>query len=232
MGTRDFEMSEVTEIATGFSAAMSDLSAQASGNEESRVASGISVLISGIHALGQRVDALEEMIVRQFEGLHFQKIEQQLAAIRDTESVNQKLFDSLHAELISYRDNFVRDSLQKPFIRDLLGLFDDLARLALETRTNAEGEGASEAAKHLRDNVENTLHSLVEILHRLEVTEIEEKETIDRTLHRVISVEKTDAAEEDGRIVARLKRGFVWRDKVLRPEEVIVRRFPKALRSD
>ena len=37
-------------------------------------------------------------------------LEEQLAAIRDTEKVNQKLFDSLHQELVSYRDNFVRDS--------------------------------------------------------------------------------------------------------------------------
>ncbi len=216
-------MSEVTEI--DFASAMSELSAQASGTEESRVASGISILISGIHALGQRVDALEETLVRQFEGLHFQKIEQQLAALRNSESVNQKLFDSLHEELISYRDNFVRDSLQKPFIRDLLGLFDDLTRLAAEATTNAAGAGANEAANHLRANVENTLHSLVEILHRLEVTEIEEQGTVDRTVHRVISVEKADSAEEDGRIVTRLKRGFIWRDKVLRPEEIVVRRF-------
>ncbi|MBA3963090.1 MAG: nucleotide exchange factor GrpE [Chthoniobacterales bacterium] len=216
-------MSEVTEI--DFASAMSELSGQASGTEESRVASGISILISGIHALGQRVDALEETMVRQFEGLHFQKIEQQLAALRNSESVNQKLFDSLHEELISYRDNFVRDLLQKPFIRDLLGLFDDLNRLAAEATKHAAGEGANEVANQLRANVENTLHSLVEILHRLEVSEIEEKETVDRTLHRVISVEKADSVEEDGRIVTRLKRGFIWRDKVLRPEEVVVRRF-------
>ena len=50
-----------------------------------------------------------------------------MSAIRESETVNQKLFDSLHEELISYRDNFVRDSLQKPFIRDLLVLFDDLS---------------------------------------------------------------------------------------------------------
>ena len=68
--------------------------------------------------------------MRKFETIHFQKIEEQLSAIRDSETVNQKLFDSLHEELISYRDNFVRDSLQKPFIRDLLVLFDDLSAMA------------------------------------------------------------------------------------------------------
>ena len=50
-------------------------------------------------------------------------------------------------------------------------------------------------------------------------------DTVDRALHRVVSVEPAETAEEDGRIVARVKRGFLWRDKVLRPEEIVVRRF-------
>ncbi len=217
-------MNEMTEIETDFAAAMQQLSAQASGRDDARIASGISVLISGIHSLGQRMEALEESMVRKFESLHFAKLEQQLAAIRDSETVNQKLFDSLHQELLSYRDNFVRDSLQKPFIRDLLVLFDDLSRILAQASTATEAETAS-MTPQLRDNLENTLHFLVEILHRLEVTEIEQIETVDRTLHRVVSVEPAGTAEEDGRIVARVKRGFLWREKVLRPEEIVVRRF-------
>ncbi len=47
-------------------------------------------------------------------------MDEQLAAIRSTESVNQRLFDSLHDELLKYRDNFLHESLQKPFIHDLV----------------------------------------------------------------------------------------------------------------
>ena len=221
-------MSQSNEIETDFASAMHELSAQVSnGREESRFVSGISVLLSAVHALGQKVEDLEESFVRKFEALQFQKLEEQLAAIRDNESVNQKLFDSLHEELISYRDNFVRDSLQKPFIRDLLALFDDLSRIVaqLETATTTTDQGKGGADAQLRDNLDNTLHFLIEILHRLEVTEIETTEMVDRTLHRVIGVESTETPEEDGRIATRLKRGFIWRDKVLRPEEVVVRRF-------
>ncbi len=76
-----------------------------------------------------------------------------------------------------------------------------------------------------RDNVQNTLHALIETLHRFEVTEIDAVEKVDRQLHRVISVEPAEAKEEDGQIVRRLKRGFLWHGNVLRPEEVVVRRF-------
>jgi len=222
-------MSQAIEIETDFTAVMQELSAQAAtptpASAELVPVSGISALISAIHSLGQRVEALEESVVRNFESIHFQKIEDQLSAIRESETVNQKLFDSLHEELISYRDNFVRDSLQKPFIRDLLVLFDDLSTLAGQFEEGAKEEESGPENARSRNNLSNILHFLLEILHRLEVNEMAVSESVDRTLHRVISFEPAESAEENGRIVKRLKRGFTWHDRVLRAEEVIVKRF-------
>ena len=126
----------------------------------------------------------------------------------------------------SYRDDFLRESLQKPFIRDLVVLFDDLNSVAaqLEAASGASN-GKGPALTHSRTNLENAIHSLTEILHRMEVNQIEQKETVDRALHRVVSVEPAETAEEDGQIVMRTKRGFFWREQVLRPEEVVAKRF-------
>ena len=76
-----------------------------------------------------------------------------------------------------------------------------------------------------RDNLENAVHALLEILHRFEVKEIEAMERVDLALHKVISYEPAEFAEDDGRILMRVKRGFVWRGKLIRPEEVIAKRF-------
>ena len=139
--------------------------------------------------------------------------------------MNQKLFDTLHQELISYRDNFVRDSLQKPFIRDLLVLFDDLSAIAWQFEQAAAEEESRSDKLQARDNLNNMLHFLVEILHRLEVTEVEQRAMVDFKIHRVIGYVAADSAEEDGRIVRRVKQGFMWHGQLLRPEEVIVQRF-------
>ena len=155
----------------------------------------------------------------------FQKINEQLASIRNTESVNQQLFDSLHAELLKYRDNFLHESLQKPFIHDLVYLYDHLNGLCDQLSTAAQEKGKRSRVSQWRDNLENAIHSLVEILHRFDVREIEPRERVDRACHRVISYEPADFAEEDGAIVMRVKRGFVWRGKLIRPEEVIAKRF-------
>ena len=155
----------------------------------------------------------------------FHKIDEQLSSIRSTESVNQQLFDSLHAELLKYRDNFLHESLQKPFIHDLVYLYDHLNGLCEQLSIAAQEKAKRSRVSQWRDNLENAIHSLVEILHRFDVKEIEPRERVDRACHRVISYEPADFPEEDGAIVMRVKRGFVWRGKLIRPEEVIAKRF-------
>ena len=190
-------------------------------------------------ALSSRMQNVENAMAKRFDQLlkalspekqvdimvaRFEKIDDQLASIRKTESVNQKLFDSLHAELLKYRDNFLHESLQKPFIHDLVLLFDHLNGLC-EQLSSAVHEKGKRSLAQWRDHLENAIHALMEILHRLEVKEIEPKERVDRAVHRVVSFEPADYPEEDGRIVMRVRRGFTWRGKLIRPEEVIAKRF-------
>ena len=75
-----------------------------------------------------------------------------------------------------------------------------------------------------QDNLGNAIHGLLEVFHRLEVTEVEPKEFVDLAIHRVANYESTERAEDNGRIVKRIKPGFIWRGNVLRPEEVIALR--------
>ena len=156
---------------------------------------------------------------------HFRQIEEHLSALRNSETVNQKLFDSLHDELLKYRDNFVHESLQKPFIHDLIHLFDDLTSLSGQIAGSAQDQKNRPHVAQWHDNLQNGIHSLVEILHRFDVQEIEPAEMVDRSSHKVVSYEPADYAEDDGRIVMRLKRGFMWRGSLIRPEEVIAKRF-------
>jgi molecular chaperone GrpE (heat shock protein) len=199
---------------------------------------GVAELKAELQSLNARLDdfegALEEKLDKFTSAVEsgrpsdfapqFQKIEEQLSAIRSSETVNQRLFDSLHDELLAYRDNFLHESLQKPFIHDLVHLFDDLTSLSDQLRSAATLD-ARGSISQWRDNLENAIHSLVEILHRFEVKEIEPKENVDRSLHKVVSYEPADFAEEEGRIVMRVRRGFFWRGKLIRPEEVIAKRF-------
>ena len=190
-------------------------------------------------ALNERMAGMEKMLTEGLEKLtaatsqeanpvpaQLKKMDEHLAALRNTESVNHRLFNTLHQELKSYRDNFLRDTLQKPFIRDLIVLYDDLSSLASQMQSAASAPDVKQSVvSQWSANLENSIHSLLEVMHRMEVSEIEAREMVDRTLHKVISYEPSDFAEDDGRIVLRIRRGFVWRDQVLRPEEVVAKRF-------
>ena len=242
-------MSKAVRMPDEFASAMQQLSAEAEKTlpvEESGphdfFAAGDKVeeVLQELSALNGRIQDVENALAKRTEQLmtalspgkqvdimvaRFEKIDEQLASIRKTESVNQKLFDSLHGELLKYRDNFLHETLQKPFIHDLVLLFDHLNSLSEQLNSAAQEKGKRAHFTQWRDNLENAIHALVEILHRLEVKEIEPKEHVDRALHRIVSFEPADYPEEDGRIVMRVRRGFLWRGKLIRPEEVIAKRF-------
>src|SRR3954470_12253171 len=229
-------------IADEFASTMQQLSAEAEAImpenswEQNQSGAQFSQILKEFKTLNVRMKSFEQTVLGRLEKLEkteqsdfaeqFRKMDENMAALRNTETVNQRLFDSLHDEMIKYRDNFLHESLQKPFIRDLVILFDDLSGLLSQLQTAIDmSDGKRGTLGQWRDNLENAIHSLTEILHRMEVSEIEPKETVDRALHKVISFEPADFAEEDGQIVMRVKRGFLWRDQVLRPEEVVAKRF-------
>ena len=244
-------MSNAVQAPDEFASVMQQLSAEAekslpldqpmaTGQPPASTDQNVAQLLQELSALSGRVQNVESALTQRIDQLaktlspaeqvnimvsRFEKIDEQLASIRSTESVNQKLFDSLHAELRAYRDNFLHDSLQKPFIHDLVLLFDHLTSLHEQLRTAAQEKGKRSQVCQWRDHLENAIASLIEVLHRLDVKEIEPKETVDRALHRVISFEPADYPEEDGRVVMRVRRGFLWRGKLIRPEEVIAKRF-------
>ena len=229
------------KITDEFASAMQQLSAEAEktlpdhGWQDDQSAEQFAQILEEFRVLNGRMTSFENTVLSRLEKLEntekddfaeqFRKMDEHMAALRNTESVNQRLFDSLHDEMIKYRDNFLHESLQKPFIRDLVILFDDLSRILSQLQSALDGENKRGPLTQWRDNLENAIHSLTEILHRMEVSEIEPKDVVDRALHKVISFEPADFAEEDGQIVMRVKRGFLWRDQVLRPEEVVAKRF-------
>jgi molecular chaperone GrpE (heat shock protein) len=230
------------KITDEFASAMQQLSAEAEKtlpeNNWGKHQNGeqFSQILEEFRRLNGRMTSFEQVVLGRLEKLEkseqsdfaeqFRKMDENMVALRNTETVNQRLFDSLHDEMIKYRDNFLHESLQKPFIRDLVILFDDLSSLLSQLQTAIDAsDGKRSALKQWRDNLENAIHSLTEILHRMEVSEIEPQEMVDRSLHKVLSFEPADFAEDDGRIVMRVKRGFLWRDQVLRPEEVVAKRF-------
>ncbi|HWB59293.1 MAG TPA: nucleotide exchange factor GrpE [Chthoniobacteraceae bacterium] len=151
--------------------------------------------------------------------------------------INQQLFDALHQELKGYKDGFILEVLQKPLVRDLITLYDDLAEIHRQMNAFVDSvKSDSQAgpalapyvvnAKNSRTNLDHVMQFLLEIMARMEVDRLEPGTgKLNKTTQRAVSVELADNESDDGDIARSLKPGFMWRQRIVRPEEVIIKKW-------
>jgi molecular chaperone GrpE (heat shock protein) len=151
--------------------------------------------------------------------------------------VNQRMFDALHEELKGYKDGFLLESVHRPIIRDLITLYDDLAELqrqmggavAEHSETKMEGEAPIALLQRMRTmemNMEHHLEFIIEVLARLEVTQLPIGEgKLDKRTQRAVAVEMAEDPDDDTLVVRTVKRGFLWKERVLRAEEVVMKKW-------
>ena len=176
-------------------------------------------------------------VPRLFSSLH--------ESIDQKNKLNDKLFSALHEELRGYKEELLLEIFHRPIARDLIMFYDDLSELLRHGKTLVCGPhrhdeksgdffgGEKKAERTCSERVHNfvtgldhTIHALLEVLARMQVQRLSPSSgRLDKQKHRVIAVEAASASEEDLQIVASVKPGFVWRGRLLRPEEVIIKRW-------
>lgn len=158
-------------------------------------------------------------------------------ALEQRNVVSRAMFDALHAELKTYKDAFVLDVVLKPVIRDLISLYDDVSEIHRQLSlalSSQEQKGPlvgstlilfeTVAAPALQ--LEHNREAIIEILERLDVTLMPPGSgKLDKHNQRAVTVEPAENPEEDQDIVKVVKRGFVWKERVIRPEGVIIKRW-------
>ena len=164
----------------------------------------------------------------------FSVIQQSLAALQDSfekqiaRNQNQtEMFDKIYAEMKDYKESFLLEVLHKPIIHNIIQLYDSYVLLEdqLDVILNAEAM-LSDSLTQYRNNLENFRYKLEEVLYRLDVTPYAESSTtLDKQLHKTRQTVSTDDPELDKTIAEVHKIGFIWREKVFRPEEVTIYRY-------
>ncbi len=141
----------------------------------------------------------------------------------------------LHEELKGYKDGFLLETVHKPIIRDLISLYDDLSLIhrqmqdAVADAAKLPPEVANKLLARLKtmdNNIEHNCEFIVEVLARLEVMMLPVGSgKLDKQTQRAVAIEIAEDPDEDGDIVRMVKRGFYWKDRVLRAEEVIIKKW-------
>jgi molecular chaperone GrpE (heat shock protein) len=150
--------------------------------------------------------------------------------------LNERMFDALHEELKGYKDGFLLESVYKPIIRDLISLYDDLSAIHGQMQASVAGAAQLPSAggalklleqlKTMDTNIEHNCEFIVEVLARLEVVMLPVGSgKLDKHTQRAVAVEIAEDPDDDGLILRSVKRGFTWKGRVLRAEEVIIKKW-------
>jgi molecular chaperone GrpE (heat shock protein) len=151
-------------------------------------------------------------------------------------TVSQSMFAALHEELKGYKDGFLLDSVHRPIIRDLISLFDDITEIqrqvgtaiaaAAKSELCAAGRELIERLRIIEINLEHNLGFISEVLNRLEVTLMPSHTgKLDKQTQRAVAVELAEDPDEDTSVVRSVKRGFLWKDRIFRAEEVVIKKW-------
>lgn len=131
----------------------------------------------------------------------------------------EKMVDTLHKELQSYRED-LHFKILRPVIMDLISMHDDMSSLLTHA---AEVNDPSESEINLRRSLLTFLDTISEILERNGVTSYSEVNTaFVAQRQRAIKVIHTPDIEQDGLTAERLRCGFEYSGRVLRPEIISV----------
>ena len=132
----------------------------------------------------------------------------------------EQLIRELGDELQGYRNEVSRRQ-KRPILMDLLHLYDSINNIfqGLQRQENVDRAKIAEVWEMISAE-------LLEVLARQEVYPLEgDISCLDRRLHRAVTTEITTVPEENNMIAKVLRSGFTWGEQVLRPEEVILKKY-------
>jgi molecular chaperone GrpE (heat shock protein) len=159
------------------------------------------------------------------------------AIVEQRNVVSRQMFDALHEELKSYKDGFLLDSVHRPMIRDLITLYDDLTQIheqmkeqiAFTQAMQIEDDAKSELVRRIesiRLHLDHKLEFVLEVLARLDVSQFPPgKGKLDKRTQRAVAVETAEDEAEDLLVLRSVKCGFLWKERVMRAEEVVIKKW-------
>ena len=133
------------------------------------------------------------------------------------DSTKEKAFDQLYADLENLKRDKEFENL-RPLFTDLILFYDRIKNIE---------EGLSNENNDLKSSFSSTIESisteLIEILEKRDVKIIRSSSsTFDPKIQKAIDVHNTNDEDMKNKVIKIIRKGFMYRDRILRPEEVII----------
>ncbi|MDP3028299.1 MAG: nucleotide exchange factor GrpE [Deltaproteobacteria bacterium] len=178
---------------------------------------------------GVKVEISKEALETQEKPLKEKTAEELAALIKEKEEEARAHYDRmlrLAAELENYKKRAEREKAEhikyanESFARKLLSILDNLER-AVEHAKNDDTD------KHaLLDGVEMVLREFMNAMEKSGLKAVDAYgQVFDPQYHEAVMVEENDSVE-DNTILNELQKGYIFKDRLLRPAMVVVSRRP------
>jgi molecular chaperone GrpE len=133
----------------------------------------------------------------------------------------ERLIDSLHRELQVYREG-LHFKILKPIFIDLIAMYDDLGKLI----DAMLAKDLASASTQMVQNLESFQETIEETLRRNGVDAFTlEESTFVASKQRILKVIDTTDPAQDKQVVRRVRKGFEYEGRVLRPEIVEIYKY-------
>jgi molecular chaperone GrpE len=161
--------------------------------------------------LARAVESLESGIGARLDAIQAQ-FDREIRA----EATREKVVDRLHAELQTYKQDLLLNTLRPMFV-DLIQLHDDIGKILASV---ASGDTPADRLPSL---IEGFQAGIEDILYRQGVEPYTtEDEAFDPRRQRAVSTQPSPDPLLDRHVAQRLRKGFAAGEKVIRPEIVSV----------
>ena len=158
--------------------------------------------------------ALDLLNVEQMLVALNNKFEQKIAV----DAHKNELFDKMYAELSVYKKD-IYAKLLLPFINETVLLIEDYKRLLSRIDENTP-------SNKILDYLSNVPNDLEELLENNGVECFnDESEHFNPKTQRALGVVKTEETAQDNTIAERVRKGYWWQGKIIRPEGVKVYKY-------
>ncbi|MEZ4551482.1 MAG: nucleotide exchange factor GrpE [Desulfobacterales bacterium] len=132
-----------------------------------------------------------------------------------------KIIDDLHSSLQDYRDGLVKKYLHR-IITDIIKVVDDMRKFVAHYQNNSQTDAPpDEKSEKLLKYIENIASDLEDLFSWEGVVPFNcDGDMFDPARQRILKKVETDDPEKDKTIAQRLRPGYEWDGKVIRPEMV------------
>jgi len=150
----------------------------------------------------------------------YKLLEKQLIERHERDKYKDESIARMQKCIDEHQKGLVR-SIKEPLIREMMDLHDSMTRLSAKLSTSET------SSDEFQKEIGLLLTELDVILNYqgVELIDLHDARKVDHHLQKVVDTEPVEEEGMDGDIVSLRRNGFSWEDKILRKQEVIVKKY-------